>query len=57
MNCVGHLKTILVFIAKTYPAEPLERKLSAVSEGKGVQSVARLIMMESGMVETCIKSL
>lgn len=42
---------MLSFIAKICPAEPLERKLSAVSEGKGVQSVARPIITEGGMVE------
>lgn len=52
MKCVGHLETILAFIAKICTAEPLERKLSAVDEGKGVQ---RPIMTESGMVETRLK--
>ena len=43
VNNVGHLKTMLSLITKICPAEPLERNLSVVSEGNGVQSVARPI--------------
>ena len=46
MNSVGHLKTKLSLIAKTWPAEPLKMKLLSVSEEKGVRRMARPMMME-----------
>lgn len=49
MSCVGHLETVSAFIAKICTAEPRERKLSTVSEGKGVQRVARPIVGENGI--------
>lgn len=41
----------LHLLRKIRPTVPLVRELSAVSEGKGDQSVATPIMTESGIVE------
>lgn len=43
VNSVGHLKRFLL-IANTWPAEPLDRKLSVVSEENCVRRMAWVMM-------------